>query len=95
MEGVMKHPKIKVLKALDNYILQATFADNNITKKYDCKPLIKKEPFILLKSLPLFKTAKIDAGGYGISWNDDIDLDAYEIWIAGVEETSSDSLSGQ
>ena len=24
--------------------------------------------------------AKVDAGGYGISWNDDIDISEYELW---------------
>jgi len=26
---------------------------------------------------------KVDAGGYGISWNDDIDLSEYELWTNG------------
>lgn len=27
--------------------------------------------------------AKIDAGGYGISWNDYIDIDSNDIWVFG------------
>jgi hypothetical protein len=27
----------------------------------------------------------VDAGGFGISWNDDADLSEYELWTNGVE----------
>lgn len=33
----------------------------------------------------LFSCVAVDAGGYGISWNDDLDLDAEDIWEAGIE----------
>lgn len=41
--------------------------------------------FFLLKNDAFFKTVKADVGGYGISWNDDIDLSEYELWTNGVE----------
>jgi len=31
------------------------------------------------------KSVRVDSGGYGISWNDDVDLSEYEIWTNGVE----------
>lgn len=31
----------------------------------------------------LFEQVQVDAGGYGISWNDELDLDAEEIWHNG------------
>ena len=36
----------------------------------------------------LFEQVKVDTGGYGISWNDDLDLDAEDIWENGVETGS-------
>ena len=33
----------------------------------------------------LFRQVQVDAGGYGISWNDDLDLDAEDIWDNGTE----------
>jgi len=30
-----------------------------------------------------FKSAKVDSGGYGISWNDDVDISEYEAWENG------------
>ncbi len=31
----------------------------------------------------LFKCVKVDAGGYGVSWNDEIDLSESELWLNG------------
>lgn len=33
----------------------------------------------------LFNRVQVDIGGYGISWNDDLDLDANDIWEDGTE----------
>ena len=31
----------------------------------------------------MFENVEVDAGGYGISWNDDLDLSCDEIWEHG------------
>ncbi len=79
--------KIKSVKPLSNYILLVTFQDN-IVKYYDIKPLWKKwDDFKNLKNVEgLFNQVKVDAGGYGVSWNDNIDLSCNELWINGKEE---------
>ena len=76
--------KVKNIKALPNYILQATFV-NGAIKYYDVKPLFKIwQPFKALTCTKgLFELVKVDAGGYGISWNDDIDLSCNELWENG------------
>lgn len=33
----------------------------------------------------LFDNIQVDTGGYGISWNDELDLDAEELWENGIE----------
>jgi hypothetical protein len=43
------------------------------------------EEFKPLMNPVLFQQAKVDIGGYGISWNDDIDISEYEAWINGSE----------
>ena len=50
------------------------------------KPLIKEvDAFKPLKEIPgLFQLVKADVGGYGIVWNEDIDLDSEEIWVNGI-----------
>lgn len=41
----------------------------------------------------MFEQVSVDAGGYGISWNDDIDLDCEELWANGHEvKTPFDGL---
>ena len=41
----------------------------------------------MLKNIDgLFDQVKVDVGGYGISWNDDLDLSCEELWINGKEE---------
>ncbi|MGL5357115.1 MAG: DUF2442 domain-containing protein [Cetobacterium sp.] len=80
----MKYPKIKKIKVLDNYFLEVLF-DNGIIKKYNFSSNFKYEIFLPLKDYALFKEVQVDAGGYGISWNDDLDLSEYELWINGTE----------
>lgn len=81
--------KIKSIKALPNYILQATFI-NGVTKLYDVKPLFDIwQPFkAITYTKGLFELVKVDTGGYGISWNDDIDLSCNELWENGFTKTS-------
>lgn len=78
--------KIKTVAALPNYVLLAHFADGS-EKKYDMKPLMREhEIFRIFKTVPgLFEQVRADVGGYGIVWNEDIDLDAEEIWVNGKE----------
>ena len=33
----------------------------------------------------LFEQVKVDDGGYGVSWNDEIDLSCDELWENGYE----------
>lgn len=76
--------KIKEVKSLENYILEVIFEDN--TKKYyDVNPLFSKwEIFNDLRIIDgLFKQVKVDVGGYGIFWNEEIDLSCNELWENG------------
>ena len=75
--------KIMSASFLDDYIIYAQFA-NGITKKYSLKKLFDEiKVFNELKENDLFKYGVVDTGGYGISWNDKIDLSADEIWENG------------
>ncbi|MEW5981821.1 MAG: DUF2442 domain-containing protein [Acidobacteriota bacterium] len=64
---------------------------NGEGKIYNCGPLLSRPEFRLLAVPAFFRAVRVDAGGYGISWNDDIDLSEYELWtngepVAGAEE---------
>jgi hypothetical protein len=80
----MNTPKILSVQALENKKLLVKFV-NDVEKIYDCNPLLSLEMFEVLKNDAFFKAVKVDAGGYGISWNDDADLSEYELWTNGVE----------
>ncbi|HAL73840.1 MAG TPA: hypothetical protein DCM45_01955 [Clostridiales bacterium] len=76
--------KIHVVKPLPDKSLLLWFAGGEI-KLYNVKPLMDKfVPFLALQDEQLFRLVKVDAGGYGISWNDDIDLACNELWENGV-----------
>ena len=78
--------KITSLVALDDYILLLGFSNGEF-KKFDLKPLMKKyPPFKDLETIPnLYKQVKIDIGGYGIVWNDYLDLDGTGLYEKGEE----------
>ena len=77
--------KIKEVQALPDYNLLVDFTTGE-KKQYNVKPLFEKwEPFkALVFTDGLFEQVQVDAGGYGISWNDDIDLSCNELYQNGV-----------
>lgn len=92
----MNAPKIKSVLPLQEWKLLVTFA-NDVQKIYDCTPLFQQERFWQLRNEAFFKSLKVDVGGYGVSWNDDIDLSEYELWHNGIEvdvEAEALHLSG-
>ncbi len=76
--------KVKEVKALLDYKLKVYFV-NDVIKIYDVKPLFDTWPaFQALRDIQgLYKLVKVDPGGYGISWNENIDLSCNELWEAG------------
>ena len=79
----MEFHTIKSIKPLENMILEAVFFNGEI-KRYDMKNLIKKhEAFKSLKNKKLFNKVKVDIGGHGIVWNEEVDLSSEEIWVNG------------
>ena len=76
--------KVKSVTPLSDLCLLTEFQDGAI-KKYDVKPLMQKWPaFQALDYVPgLFERVQVDAGGYGVSWNDDIDLSCDELYHCG------------
>ena len=76
--------KIKMVSPLPNYCLSIRFAEG-VTKIYDVKPLFDKWPVFrqLKDDSKLFAGVEVDTGGYGIIWNDDIDLSCDELFENG------------
>lgn len=78
----MRYPKVKSASAIDDHTLLVEF-DNNVKKKYDVTPLLSKEMFYLLRNPALFKSVKVEQGGYAVVWNSEIDISEYELWNHG------------
>lgn len=77
--------KIKEITSLENLTITVIFV-GGIKKIYDVRQMFTVFPQMEeLKDEALFKMAVLDPGGYGISWNDDLDIDAEEIWDNGIE----------
>lgn len=77
--------KVKEVYPGDGMILYVVF-ENGIQKEYDVKQAMKRWPvFGWLNTADNFKDVRVDLGGYGISWNDEIDLACDELWEHGVE----------
>ncbi|MBQ7975827.1 MAG: DUF2442 domain-containing protein [Clostridia bacterium] len=85
--------KIKNVSPLPDYRLSIQFTEG-CTKIYDVKPLFKQIPaFEALKEPLIFSDVTVDVGGYGVVWNDDLDLSCDELWENGtLTETPFDGL---
>jgi hypothetical protein len=75
----MQYPKISYVQALTNYQLFLIF-DNGVSKVYDSKQLLQNSPFEILKDEQVFMTVKKGSGGYGVIWNDALDLSEATLW---------------
>jgi hypothetical protein len=80
----MNAPKVESVKPLEGRRLLVKFV-NGVEKVYDCNQLLHLEMFQPLTNEAFFKSVKVDAGGYGVSWSDDVDLSEYELWVNGKE----------
>lgn len=78
--------RIVDVKPMEKTILSVVF-QNGVEKTYDVQTLYHVFPQfkVLEVDFELFRNVKVDAGGYGISWNDDLDLAAEDIWLDGIE----------
>lgn len=82
------HAIVKKIEPLPKYRLMALF-DNGERRIYDVTPWIEnKRAFAPLRDTRgLFERVRTDFGGMGIAWNDEIDLDADELWEHGIAPT--------
>lgn len=67
--------RIKSVNPLPNYKLNVQFEEGT-TKIYDVSLLFDKWTAFkrFIEEPELFETVKVDKGGYGIVWNDDLDI---------------------
>ena len=82
MTTATKYPRIQNVTPQCGKTLLVTF-ENGVRKVYDCGPLLQRDVFRALQDDAVFRCAHADSHGYGVVWNDDIDLAESEIWING------------
>ena len=78
--------RVKTVQLLPGFNLLVSFVSGE-KRQYDVAPLFDKWKAFqaLMSTQGLFEQVKVDAGGYGISWNDDIDLSCDELYHNGKE----------
>ncbi len=84
------YPKVKSVIALPNLMLRVTFVSGKV-KIYNCAPLITEDAFRPLRDEAFFKNVRVDSAGYGISWNDYVDLSESELWVNGIAANDTEA----
>jgi hypothetical protein len=76
--------KIDDVQAKDDLKLNVRFKSGEV-KLYDMKPLIAEiQAFeILREDVQLFQIVQVASGGYGVIWNEELDLSGDELWHNG------------
>ena len=72
------------VKFLEDVTLEMTFQDGKIVR-YDMSKMFSKYPQLkeLRENRMLFENGRLDKGGNGVIWNDDLDFDAMSIYEDG------------
>jgi hypothetical protein len=77
--------RISTVSLVEPFRLRAVFVDG-AEKEYDLRRWEHRPEFSLLFRHPaLQKAVRVEPGGYGVSWNDNIDLSAEEIYGNGID----------
>ena len=79
----MKSPRIVSAQVVDDLTLIVKFTNNEL-REYNISKLLDKPMFSLLKNPAFFRNFIIESGGYGLVWNDEIDISEYELWQNGI-----------
>ena len=77
--------KVITVMGKDDFSLDVEFMNGEV-KNYKMDYMLSRFPqFQTLKEdKKLFEAVKVDMGGYGVSWNDDLDVDAETLYEDGV-----------
>lgn len=76
------YPKILKVRIINELLIHIDF-DNGESRYYNFKDFVKKHCLTELENPDFLKAFTIAPGGYGLVWNDDIDIAESELWING------------
>lgn len=76
----MEKIKVKAVYPANDLNIIVIFT-NGVIKRYDVKQLFSQfDWYQELNNPDIFQLVKVDCGGCGVSWNEDIDISEYELW---------------
>ena len=87
------------VKFLEDVTLEMLFQDGKVIR-YDMSQMFEKYPKLeeLRNNRQLFESGQLDAGGYAVIWNDELDFEATGIYedgvVVGYEETALNQRIG-
>ena len=79
------YPRVASVTAVTPLRLAVTF-DNGATRLYDCAALLSRPEFQPLAEPSFFRSVSADRHGFGVFWNDDLDLAESELWLKGASQ---------
>ena len=87
------------VRFLEDVTLELTFQDGKVIR-YNMARLFPKYPHLeeLRRNRKLFLSGHLDVGGYGVIWNDELDIDATSVYecgeVVGHEDTTINQQIG-
>jgi hypothetical protein len=78
----LEYPRVSNAEVISDRILSVVFTNQEV-RDYDISKLLEKPRFAPLRQPVFFSRFTLEPGGYGIVWNDTIDLSEYELWKNG------------
>lgn len=88
----MQCPRIQKASVVDDFTLRVEFTNQEV-KQYDIRRLLSIPMFYPLRQPAFFRSFRVEEGGYGIVWNDEVDISEYELWKNGTILKQDDLLS--
>jgi hypothetical protein len=82
MDTQVTYPQVRSVTPLAGKRLLVAFATGE-ERFYDCGPWLAESGFAALADETVFQQVRADPHGYGVLWNDEIDLAESELWING------------
>ncbi len=77
--------KVRSVTALSDMRLLVIF-ENDVIKVFDVRSILPDFPeYEALEDPSLFSQVRVEPGGYGVSWNSELDASEGELWENGME----------
>ncbi len=86
------YPRVDAVQPLPGRRLRVRFS-NGRSSVYDCTSLLADSAFRLLADEAFFRNVRADPHGFGVVWNDEVDLSESELWLHGTAHPTSGTVA--